>query len=101
MRGGDGGAYWEKLRSLAAGSERITFHDAVRPHELPATLNAYDVGVYSVPLITTNHRYMLPNKFFDFVQARLAVVFSPSEEIDALIARLGLASPAPTRPRRP
>jgi glycosyltransferase involved in cell wall biosynthesis len=90
VRGGDGGAYWEKLRSLAAGSDRIAFHDAVRPHELPATLNAYDVGVYSVPLITTNHRYMLPNKFFDFVQARLAVVFSPSEEIDALIARLGI-----------
>ncbi|MCU1417971.1 MAG: hypothetical protein JWP32_2145, partial [Schumannella sp.] len=90
VRGGDGGAYWKKLRALAAGSPRITFHDAVAPHELPGTLNAFDVGVYSVPIITTNHRYMLPNKFFDFVQARLAIVFSPTEEIDALVARLGL-----------
>ncbi|MCU1416323.1 MAG: hypothetical protein JWP32_497, partial [Schumannella sp.] len=78
VRGGDGGAYWKKLRALAAGSPRITFHDAVAPHELPGTLNAFDVGVYSVPIITTNHRYMLPNKFFDFVQARLAIVFSPT-----------------------
>jgi hypothetical protein len=90
VRGGDGGHYWQKLRTLAAESPRIAFHDAVAPHELPQTLNRFDVGVYSVPIITTNHRYMLPNKFFDFVQARLAVVFSPSEEIDALIVRLGL-----------
>jgi glycosyltransferase involved in cell wall biosynthesis len=90
VQAADGGAYWRTLRDLAAPSDRITFHDAVPPDELVRVLNGYDVGVYSVPIITTNHRYMLPNKFFDFVQARLAVVFSPSEEIDALVARLDL-----------
>ncbi|HWM35350.1 MAG TPA: glycosyltransferase [Pseudolysinimonas sp.] len=90
VQAGDGGAYWRSLRALAGRSDRITFHDAVKPDELVPELNKYDVGVYSVPMITTNHRYMLPNKFFDFVQARLALVFSPSEEIDALMARYGL-----------
>lgn len=90
VQAADGGAYWRTLRDLAATSDRITFHDAVAPDALVRELNAYDVGVYSVPIITTNHRYMLPNKFFDFVQARLALVFSPSEEIDALMSRLDL-----------
>ena len=33
---------------------------------------------------------MLPNKFFDFVQARLAIVFSPSPETSALIEEYDL-----------
>jgi hypothetical protein len=81
----DGGRYWQRLRELAAGDERIVFHDAVAPEALPRTLNQYDVGVFSLPPQTTNHRLMLPNKFFDFVQARLALVFSPSPETARLM----------------
>ncbi|MFD1214279.1 glycosyltransferase [Arthrobacter sp. GCM10027362] len=81
----DGGRYWQRLRELAAGDARITFHDAVAPDQLPRTLNQYDVGVFSLPPQTTNHRLMLPNKFFDFVQARLALVFSPSPETARLM----------------
>ncbi|MHA7305441.1 glycosyltransferase family protein [Arthrobacter sp. TMN-49] len=85
VKGRDGGKYWEQLKALAAGSDRVTFHDAVAPTELAATLNQYDVGIFSLPPQTTNHKLMLPNKFFDFVQARLAIVFSPSPETSALI----------------
>lgn len=81
----DGGRYWEELRKLSAGSSRIRFHDAVAPDDLPKTLNQYDLGIFSLPPRTTNHRLMLPNKFFDFVQARLGLVFSPSPETTALI----------------
>ncbi|NKX53844.1 glycosyltransferase family 4 protein [Arthrobacter mobilis] len=86
----DGGRYWQRLRELAAGDARITFHDAVAPDALPRTLNQYDVGVFSLPPQTTNHRLMLPNKFFDFVQARLALVFSPSPETSRLMREHGL-----------
>jgi hypothetical protein len=80
----DGGRYLRELRELAEGSERITFHEPVAPSELPATLNQYDVGVYSIPPINVNTRLALPNKFFDFVQARLAVALGPSVEMAAL-----------------
>ncbi|HEX4058929.1 MAG TPA: hypothetical protein VHX87_11520 [Galbitalea sp.] len=91
----DRGRYWESLRALAAGSDRVVFHDAVAPADLPATLNSYDVGVFVLPPKTVNHRFMLPNKFFDFVQARLAIVFSPSPETDALISEYGLGAISP------
>jgi Glycosyl transferases group 1 len=81
----DGGRYLAKLKALAGESTRVTFHPAVSPEELPATLNAFDVGIYAIPPKTANHRFMLPNKFFDFVQARLAIVFGPTVETTALI----------------
>lgn len=86
----DTGAYVDELRGRAAGDARITFHTPVAPEDLPATLNAYDLGVFLLPPRTLNYRYMLPNKLFDFVQARLGVVFGPAVETDRVIAEHGL-----------
>lgn len=93
--GRDGGRYLARLRELIGGDTRITLHDPVRPHELVPTLNKYDVGIYSLPPLTPNHRLMLPNKIFDFVQARLAVVFNSAPETDRLISTHGFGTIAP------
>jgi hypothetical protein len=87
-----GDAYWRSLQAQIARSEQTTLHDAVAPHELPDVLNAYDLGVFILPPHTPNHRMMLPNKFFDFVQARLGLVFGPSVETDRLIGEYGLGA---------
>ncbi|WP_400994034.1 glycosyltransferase [Agromyces sp. GXQ0307] len=83
-------AYLEQLRARAERTDRVTIHPPVTPDQLPSTLNGFDVGVFILPPRTTNHRLMLPNKLFDFVQARLGLIFSPAVETDALIARYGL-----------
>ena len=62
----------------------MRFHDPVAPAELPFAMNACDVGVFCMPPININARYALPNKFFDFVQARLAVGVGPAEEMARL-----------------
>jgi glycosyltransferase involved in cell wall biosynthesis len=91
----DGGKYLDGIRGLIADEPRITLHPPVTPDELPAALNAYDVGIYSLPPLTPNHRLMLPNKIFDFIQARLAVVFGSAVETDRLISghELGVIVP--------
>lgn len=91
----DGGKYLGTLRALIGDDSRITLHPPVRPDELVDTLNAYDIGIFSLPPLTPNHRYMLPNKIFDFVQARLAVVFNSSPETDRLINEHELGAVAP------
>ena len=68
----------------------MRIHPPVAPHELPATLNAHDVGVYVLPPVSFNHLWALPNKVFDFVQGRLALVVGPSPEMAALVRRHGL-----------
>ena len=86
------------LRRLAAGEPRVRLHPPIPPAEIPAVLNGYDLGVYILPVRSLNHRLMLPNKFFDFVQARLGLVFGHSVETDKLIADygLGLVTPGTT-----
>ena len=86
----DGGRYLRELRHLARGSDRIRFHDPVAPDALPRTLNAYDVGVFSMPPVNINAEFALPNKFFDFVQARLAQVVGPSPEMARLVNQHGM-----------
>lgn len=86
----DGGKYLATIRELIADEPRITLHPPVSPGELAATLNAYDIGIFSLPPLTPNHRLMLPNKIFDFVQARLAVVFGSAPETDRLISEYEL-----------
>lgn len=80
-----GDAYWQKLRDRIDRSPRTTLHPPVAPDALPAALNPYDLGVFLLPPHTPNHRLMLPNKFFDFVQARLGMIFGTSIETDRLI----------------
>lgn len=84
------GGHLGVIRKKAATTPGVTVHDPVPPETLPTVLNQYDLGVFLYPLKTLSHLYHLPNKFFDFVQARLGLVFSPAPEIDAHIAEYGL-----------
>lgn len=90
--GGDGGAYQRSLEALAGGEPRIRFHAPVAPAALPVTLNEYDLGVFWIPPTHTNARYTLPNKFFDFVQARLGIAVGPTIEMQRLVERHGLGA---------
>lgn len=84
------GGHLDVIRKKAAATPRVTVHPPVPPETLPRVLNQYDLGVFLYPLRTLSHLYHLPNKFFDFVQARLGLVFSPAPEIDTHVAQYSL-----------
>ncbi|PHP52396.1 glycosyltransferase [Actinomyces ruminis] len=88
--GGDGGTYLSALEKRATDCERIIFHDPVPPEALPAILNEYDVGVFWIPPFNTNARLTLPNKIFDFIQARLAVAVGPTIEMVRVVDTYGV-----------
>jgi hypothetical protein len=48
-------------------------------------INAYDVGIYLLPPVNFNSEHTLPNKFFDFIQARLAIAVGPSPEMSRIV----------------
>jgi hypothetical protein len=77
----DRGVYLRQLEERAAKADGVRLLAPVSPNELPYVLNGYDVGAYSIPPINVNTTYALPNKFFDFVQARLALAIGPSVEM--------------------
>lgn len=88
-------AYLERLRTLATElGPRIRLEPAVAQPDLIATLAQHDVGIHVLPATSTNHRLALPNKFFDFVQARLGVIVGPSPAMAGLVERGGFGAVA-------
>lgn len=88
-------AYLEELEQEAADLPQVRFNDPVPPGELVERLAACDVGVFVLPPLTFNYLNTLPNKFFDFVQARLGIVVGPSPEMARLVEEHGLGVVAP------
>ncbi|WP_429259803.1 glycosyltransferase [Paraburkholderia sp. GAS334] len=86
--------HYQRLIALATKDSRIRFLPAVPMTSLPKTLNQYDVGVYLLDPTSFNNRFALPNKFFEFVQGRIAVAVGPSPEMAGLVKHydLGLVS---------
>lgn len=84
--------YLAELRAAAADLPGVRVHDPVPPDALNEHLARADLGIFVLPPVTFNYRNALPNKFFDFVQARLGVVVGPSPEMSALVREHGLGA---------
>jgi glycosyltransferase involved in cell wall biosynthesis len=79
----------EEVKGWAAPHPRIRVLPPVPMGDLVPTANRYDVGVHMLPLDILNHRLALPNKFFEYVQARLAVAIGPSPEMAGIAREWG------------
>lgn len=88
-------AYFRRLKDLAGDSARIHFRDAVPYDELIPTLNQYDIGVSILPPTNFNHLWALPNKFFDYIQARLGVIIGPSPEMARIVREFSVGHISP------
>lgn len=86
-------AYLDELRAAAdASGGRVRLHDPVPYAELAETLRGYDIGVHILPPANFNNRWALPNKLFDYVQARLGVIVGPSPEMAQYVRDYGLGT---------
>jgi len=78
------------LKKLAEPfGDRVRFRDPVKVHEIPTAINASDIELIFFPPINDNLRFALPNKFFEAVQGRLAVVTGESQEMVNVINEYG------------
>jgi len=77
--------YYRKLRKAAADNRRIQFIPPVPMAQIVPFLNRYDVGLCIYKPTSFNLLHSLPNKFFEFIQARLAVFSGPSPEMARII----------------
>jgi len=78
-------AYYDRLCVLAAGRSDVRIVPPVPMREIATAINAYDIGLYILEPSTFNERHALPNKLFEFVQARLAVAIGPSVEMARVV----------------
>lgn len=91
----DQSPYMTSLRERARGSDRIRFNKAVPYAQLVDTLGEFDLGLSIFAPTTFNLAWCLPNKFFDYIQARLGVVVGPSPEMKRLVDEYGVGAVLP------
>jgi len=77
--------YYKYLKNLAEKYKNIKFIESVSFYEITKTLNNYDIGVFLLLPEIFNYKYALPNKLFEFIQARLAVAIGPSMEMAKIV----------------
>lgn len=80
-------AYQNKLKKRAADNPRIGFPGPVPFEEIITTLNNYDIGFFYCEPTTFNLAHCLPNKFFEYIQARLMVAIGPSPDMAELVSQ--------------
>jgi len=88
LRGPGEAGVLDHLRSLAAATapDRITFDPPVDPAAMVAAANASDIGIHPIPPTSRQTRFCLPNKFFEYTMAGLALCVSDAAEMTALLA---------------
>lgn len=79
------GAYYDSLKRKALNTPRVNWLAPVPMQEIAKKCNDYDIGIFLVPPTTFNLKYCLPNKFFEFIQSRLAIAIAPSVEMAKIV----------------
>ena len=77
--------YVKALKNRASSDPRIAFVPPVAPDDVVEKLSHYDVGLCTYAPYSFNGLHSLPNKFFDFIQARLCIAAGPLPEVARLV----------------
>lgn len=82
-------AYLASLEAAAARIPAVRILPPVPFAELMDTVASYDIALAFQRPTTFNIRYAVPNKFFEAIQARTAVVVGPAPELEAIVEKYG------------
>lgn len=77
--------YINELKILSFGNKNINFHEPVSLDSIVAMASDYDIGLCYFEPTTFNLKHCLPNKFFEYIQARIIVASGPSPDIVRII----------------
>jgi len=83
------GGYWNKIVSMVSRRKNVRIIPPVPMDQIVTFTNQYDIGLYLLQPTNFNIEYCLPNKFFEFIQARLAVAIGPSVEMKKIVEKYG------------
>jgi hypothetical protein len=81
--------YRDELVARASHNPRVRFPPPVAMRDIVQMANSYDIGLYLLQPTNFNHLHALPNKFFEFIQGRLALAVGPSPEMARVVRSYG------------
>jgi hypothetical protein len=86
--------YYEFLSDYVRFLPNIRLIEPVKINEITTFINKYDVGICFVPANSFNNEFLSPNKLFEYIQAKLAVISGPNKLIEEIVVlnNIGLVS---------
>jgi glycosyltransferase involved in cell wall biosynthesis len=69
--------YMSKLIFLANLYDNVRIMPHVDYEDIIKTINTYDIGIFLLPDNSFNHHHALPNKLFEYMQARIGIIITP------------------------
>lgn len=82
--------YINELKNKKTNHLNINFIEPVDVSEIPIIINQYDIGIFLLSESNFNYKYALPNKLFEFIQARLAIAIGPSPEMADIVRKYNI-----------
>jgi hypothetical protein len=82
--------YYKKIVKMVSGEPSINMLEPVATIDIAKKINEYDIGLFILAPNNFNYKYALPNKLFEFIQARLCVVIGPSPEMAKIVKKYNL-----------
>jgi len=73
--------YYKEIVELCRSRENVCVIPPVATEKIPEATNSYDIGLFLLPPGNFSYLHALPNKFFEYVQARLCIAIGPSPEM--------------------
>ncbi|MFZ5965194.1 hypothetical protein ACOXXX_19800 [Thalassococcus sp. BH17M4-6] len=80
---------------LCDGNPRVTLHNPIPFQEIVPTMSQYDIGLCYFEPTTFNLMTTMPNKFFEYIQARLPVAIGPSTSMKEVVDEYGCGVVSP------
>lgn len=86
--------YYHKMKKLAESRSNIVMHEPVPIEKIVPHIHQFDIGLHLLPPTSFNNMHALPNRFAEFIQARLAIAVGPSAEMGRIVqqAACGIVS---------
>jgi len=82
--------YIKNLQLKYQAFKNINFIDPVPMLDIVHHISRFDIGIFILEPEIFNYKFALPNKFFEFIQARLAIAIGPSPEMSRIVHQYDL-----------
>jgi len=82
--------YKKELEQLIGTKKNVRLIPPVSTDEIIPFISQYDMGIYLLEPNNFNNKHALPNKFFEFIQGRLAIAIGPSPEMAKIVTDFNL-----------
>jgi hypothetical protein len=86
-------SYTRAFSDFAKQIDNFKILPEVPPEGIVSAIAKYDAGIYLMDQTTTQMQVTLPNKFFEYLQARLPIFTGGLPEMDRLVSMFELGVP--------